>query len=540
MSDTQINILKDKISTSTHLTGSVEKLDLLNKLFDDPKFFIETFLYIKNKRGRIVPFILNQIQAKYISLKTRFNIILKARQIGLSTLLLALEFREAIVSPGTNALIMAQDTETTQRLFDIIKLYYNSLPDYIKPAKKYSNRRELYFSDDKDPNLSLNSRLFISSPAGGGNSTVGRSSTINSLHLTEVAFWNNLQSLLGGLLESMPITEDSTSIVLESTPNYQNYFFNLYQMALQGKSMFKPIFFPWYANKEYQIKVDPVDNFDTYMDEDEKEYSEKLKLTKEALKWRRVKMSFYAKDAINEFRKEYPKDDKTCFLSFNTETTFPEKSYIYLSSHITDPEQKFNIFNMTDYKAWEEFDFSNYYIVAIDPAEGHENSDLTAVEIFKLKDEFKISQVCEYAARVSPIEVGKLVSTLVGSSKNYTVVVERNTGSAIHYILEQFNVKNIYRHTDGYLGFPMNRVSRPVIISKFLNTLFKQEIIIHSADLYAEIQAFKEHDKGAYFGNSHFDRIMSTMLLNAVVDKLNMHEVEVSSIDFDKCETFII
>ncbi len=530
-----LDLYKEKVEDNTHLTGNSK---LLDQLFEDPKFFIETFLYIKNKNGKTVPFTLNSIQKKYLKIRGRFNIVLKARQIGMSTILLADEFRKSVLFPGTNVLLIAQDSDTTTRMFETMKLFYNNLPDYIKPPKKYSNRKELYFSDDKHPEVSLNSRLFISSPGGtSGGNTVGRSATINTLHMTEAAFWNNLQEVLSGLLESTPITEESTSIVLESTPNGQNYYFNLYQLAKSGKSMFQAIFFPWFENDEYRLKLDPKDNFDTYVDEDEREYVEKLKVAKEALKWRRTKMSFYAKDAINEFRKEYPKDDISCFLTFNTASTFPEKAYLYLATEISDPVEKYNIFKMKDFKAWEEFDPTNYYIISIDPAEGHEGSDLTAMEVFKIENESTLTQVCEYASRVSPVEIGKVISTITNGLSNYMVVWERNTGSAIEYILAQFGVSNLYMHTDGYAGFPMNRISRPVIISKFLNSMIKKEVIIKSDKLYQEIQMFKETDKEARMEDgSHFDRLFSTMILNSIIDKLGNMEAEISSINLDNFE----
>jgi len=533
--------MKENITSNTALTGSKENLDLLDKLFTDPVFFIETFLWVKNKSGKVVPFILNPIQRKYVSLNYRFSIILKARQLGITTILLALEFRKAIFNPGTNALIMAQDNDTTQRMFDTIKLFYDNLPDYIKPVKKYSNRKELYFYDPKNPSVSLNSRLFISSPGTNKNTKVGRSATINALHLTEVAFWDNLEEVLSGLLESTPLTDNETTIVLESTPNGENYFYNLYSLAKTGKSMFKPVFFPWYENDEYRLPLDPLDNFDTYFDEDEKEYAEKLHLTKEALKWRRNKMSFYARNALAEFRKEYPKDDISCFKNFNNATTFPEKSYLYLNYEIREPEDKLNIFRLKDFKAWEELNNIDSYIISIDPAEGHTDSDLTALEVFKIKDENKLVQVCELASKISPIELGRILLSMVSGLSNYLVVIERNTGSALHFILAENGISNIYIHSDGYEGFPMNRVSKPIIISKFLSALLKKEIIIYSKDLYKEIQFYNEVDKDKRLEDgSHFDRLIASMIANFVVDKIGVSTADIGTIDLNNAETIEI
>ena len=78
------------------------------------------------------------------------------------------------------------------------KLMYNELPDEIKPEKKASNAKELVF-DNKD-GTGLKSKIKCMTAGGEG---VGRSDTINNLHLSELAFWQgDKKTTLLGLLQA--------------------------------------------------------------------------------------------------------------------------------------------------------------------------------------------------------------------------------------------------------------------------------------------------------------------------------------------------
>ena len=117
--------------------------------------FIEGALKIKTKDTRIVPLILNQPQKRlYNTVKEQAKqqkpiriIILKARQMGFSTLTEALIFHRTVTRRNVNSLIVAHKDESSNNLFNMSKLFYENLPPELQPMRKASNARELVFEN---------------------------------------------------------------------------------------------------------------------------------------------------------------------------------------------------------------------------------------------------------------------------------------------------------------------------------------------------------------------------------------------------------
>ena len=119
------------------------------------KDYIEGCLKIKTKSGQIIPFRLNPAQEKlYAAAKEQQDagkpvrlIILKARQLGFSTLTEGLIFHACATRENTNALIVAHLDVATGNLFRMSKLFYDELPGPIRPMLKASNAQELIFEN---------------------------------------------------------------------------------------------------------------------------------------------------------------------------------------------------------------------------------------------------------------------------------------------------------------------------------------------------------------------------------------------------------
>ena len=232
------------------------------KLVNDPKWYIESFLKIRNKQSQLVPFILNNAQnivnEKMIECEKegrlkRF-IVLKARQMGLSTLFEGLIFQDTSNNAFKNSIIVAHEEPASVNLFNMSKLFFEKLPDVIRPMKKYSNGKILSFENptndenEKQKNPGLMSKITIAT-AGAGE--VGRSGTIHNVHASEVAFFPDPKTTMLGLMQSVP-DEMNTLVVLESTANgVGGYFHEMWQSAVKGESEFIPIFLPWFIDPGY-------------------------------------------------------------------------------------------------------------------------------------------------------------------------------------------------------------------------------------------------------------------------------------------------
>ena len=214
--------------------------------------FIEDNYRIKNKKGQLVNLKFNHAQEKmYQIIKDQYGtkpvriIVLKARQLGIST------FTEAMITylttnqPNTDAVILAHTSESSAKIYEMTNLFVNELPPALKPRQKYQNRKMLSFDDDKGKGLKSSIRVMIANDSTRGG-------TYKLAHLSEVAFWEHPEDALLALNQAVPMTDESM-IIIESTANGFNYFYNLWQDAINGRNDYTPIFFPWYMDPDYSM-----------------------------------------------------------------------------------------------------------------------------------------------------------------------------------------------------------------------------------------------------------------------------------------------
>ena len=277
---------------------------------------IESLFKIQNKRGVKVPFKFNFAQDYYWGKRTRRNIILKARQEGLTKVVDADQLIDCIRKP-TNAVVISHEKEAASRLFKAVKYYLSNLS--TKPQIQTDNKHEIYFPKN-------NSSYYI---GAAGQKSFGRGDTISRAHLSEAAFYKHLSPILSGVSEAAEFGQ----IDIESSPNGRgNEFHDLWGEAKDGKSPYTPIFIPWFFSKDYSVDTltddernglsvavqeifnIPEEQFVLTSEEKElcfkveKDYGIKLSIGQ--LKWRRYKIW----DKADLFFQEYPEDDISCFL----------------------------------------------------------------------------------------------------------------------------------------------------------------------------------------------------------------------------------
>ena len=265
----------------------------------DPIWFIETFMSIRSKNQNIVPFILNPIQKHYLRNRSfikrsgsgKRDVIVKARQHGITSAIVAEYLHDTITNEGTTTAIIGHDERAMINLLENARIMIKSLEPHIVLSLGRDNDGELFF--DK-----LNSRMFIQTY----RQMTSRSQTVHNLLLTEVAFWQyyDLDNVLAGVTEAVPMYGN---VAIESTPNgIGGYFWDVIQNAKEGNSVYKYFDYPWFVNKEYQLPQSEWDNlpeiirvkdmitFQKELDENERLLVGKWNLPHDAIMWRRYKM----------------------------------------------------------------------------------------------------------------------------------------------------------------------------------------------------------------------------------------------------------
>ena len=169
-------------------------------------------------------------------------IILKGRQQGVSTYVEGRFYWQTTHRKGVRAFILTHEADSTSALFEMVERYHESAPRFVKPSTGASNQKELSF-DELDSGYKVGT---------AGNKSVGRGTTLQYFHGSEVAYWPNAAEHAKGILQAVP-DEQNTEVILESTANgVGNYFYQQWQQAEAGISPFQAIFVPWYWQDEYR------------------------------------------------------------------------------------------------------------------------------------------------------------------------------------------------------------------------------------------------------------------------------------------------
>lgn len=285
-------------------------LQLLQKLKDDLPYFSRNFLIIKSKTKGTIHFVLNDIQLdfhykiitrKRKGLPCKF-VVVKARQLGLSTYIEARLFHRVLFEKAKNAFILGDKADTASSIFAMAKRYYDGLPQAFQIPLINNSSKMLAFNTDS---------LFRVGTAGAD--VIGRGTTNNFFHGSEVGFWKNASEIVSGILQTIPEDLDS-EIFLESTTNGTTgdglYFYEMANTGLDEKSEFQTIFYPWFRNKEYRKQlIEPIKH-----DEYEEFLVKTYGLDDEQLFWRRNKLQNEFKKREHLFKQEYPSSLTEAFL----------------------------------------------------------------------------------------------------------------------------------------------------------------------------------------------------------------------------------
>lgn len=385
----------------------------LKKIHDDGAFYASNFLKIRTKDGQCVKFKYNPMQkkAKQVIDQLRAEgkpiriICLKARQHGISTFCEAEIFHDTANNPFRNSLIIAHEDKATQNLFSMSKLFYEELPPALRPMKKYSNESALVFENptndenEKYKNPGLRSKITV---ATAKNVQTARSNTVHNLHASEVAFWEDAETLMTGLMQCIPDVSNSM-IFIESTANgIGGWFYDFWVKAARGENDYYALFLAWFENPEYsrefeskaqkQAFIDSVqqvtiDEVGRPVKSEELLLKEQFSLSWEQLNWRRWCIANKLNGDVEKFHQEYPSTPDEAFIASGRPVFSVEKlkqyqnkvkqplrvGYMQENTFVDDPKGYIRI--------WKEPEKDKFYVIGGDVAEGLETGDYSCAVI---------------------------------------------------------------------------------------------------------------------------------------------------------------
>ena len=284
------------------------------RLRSDLPYFAEHALKLRPKSGPLEPFILNAAQRKLHEIieqqKAKTGrvrvIVLKARQLGVSTYVAARLYQRTIHNPGVRTIIIGHERRASSNLFQIVKRFHEHSPEDTRPSIGTSNAEELIFDR-------MDSGYIVSVATSEGT---GRSATAQLLHASEAAFWSDLPMQAASLMQTVPDI-GGTEIIIESTANGYNDFHSMWRKAEAGESDFIPVFLPWSLDQGYRRVADDT----LVMDAEEKKLAELHNLDREQIAWRRAKIAQLG--SVDYFAQEYPLTPSEAFISSSFDSFIP-------------------------------------------------------------------------------------------------------------------------------------------------------------------------------------------------------------------------
>ena len=515
-------------------------------------------LKISNKRGNIVPFVPHYEQMALLRAMFRQEaaghpsriLVLKARQVGITTLMQGEHFRRCWTIPHREALTAAHTTDDTQKIFRKVKFMEEQLPEWLKRPMEFSSKRELLWGSPH------RSHQYVET---ANKPTLGRGGTLQDFHGSEVAFWPVPQDALLSVENTMGDIV-GTSVVLESTANGMGNEFHrrwLEAVDQQEKGMglagYQPLFFSWLSFKEYTRTAERpktpgarVRNLDA-----EERELQRLGANEGQLRWRRHKIATACAGDPVRFAQENPATWQQAFMVtgrpvlplevIRHHQLIVRDGQRFTLSWANRKERKVRVEDGSSkryyWEIWHKPHPNFQYTVAADVAEGilsdmnnsNSDPDHSAIVVYN-RHLNRVDAV--WRGQVPPDELGDLLAIAATWYNNAWCTPEINgPGFGTLARLKQYRGMRIYNRqrwedkraidrTD-YLGWRTTPSNRDVMIDDYVAAVrpdakgnFDTSLNVYSKNLLDEEQTFvwKPNGKREHASSKHDDELFALMI----------------------------
>ena len=444
-------------------------------------------LRVRTREGRTAALKANAAQNEFERRRGRHNIVLKARQMGLTTWAAARFFLKTITQPGTLTLEVAHAQESAEEIFRIVHRFLDYLPQRLREGPLRTSRdnvRQIVF-----PEIDAQYRV-----VSAGDRNAGRGLTVQNLHCSELARWpGNPGEILAGLRAAMA---PGAEMILESTPDGVGGCFHE-EWRKAGETGMVRHFFPWWLEARYRAKAVAVES----LTEEERELIARHRLDREQIGFRRQVRANFRGLA----RQEYAEDDESCFRA-SGESVF---ELAVIEARLESLEDGGDQRRNGELEIWLPPLPGKKYVVAVDPAGGGSEGDYSAAQVLEMETGL---QCAEFAGHVGGLELARLVTDLAAEYNHAWLVVERNNhGTGVLALAETVcGYARIYRQA-GQPGWLTSSVSRPAMIGRLDAALVQNSECFMSRKLLGECRSFvrlADGRTGAKAG-MHDDRVMA-------------------------------
>lgn len=420
----------------------------------------------------------------------RFNVILKARQLGISTITAGYIVWMMLFHRDKNVLVIATKFQTASNLVKKVKSIMLNLPPWLRIAEiKIDNRTSFV--------LTNGSEVKAASTSGDA----GRSEALSLLVIDEAAHVEGLEDLWTGLY---PTLSTGGRCIALSTPNgVGNWFHKTYVEADMGENDFHPIRLTW----------------DVHPERDEQ---------------------WFEKETKNMSRRDIAQELE-CNFNASGETVIHPGDLERLVLGTTSPVYRTG-FDQNLW-IWEQYNSEFNYLLTADVARG-DGSDYSVFHILKLET---MEIVAEYQGKPN---LDTFAQFLYSTGKEYgnCLLVVENNGIGIS-VLEKlidlqysnlyYSIKSTHEYVEAMIaenmqnsvpGFTTSTKTRPLIVAKLEEFIRNKLINIYSSRIINELKTFVwNNNKPQAMRSYHDDLIMALAIACWVRDtaiEVNQRDIE--------------
>lgn len=496
--------------------------------------------------------------AKGLEDDMHFFVILKGRQMGISTISLALDLYWLFTHPGLQGTLTTHDEESRDMFRSTLSMYMDGLEKAWKIPLVQHNRNQLV--------LKNRSRFFYQIAGTRAKGTLGRGKGITFLHGTETSSWGDEEGL-ASLLASLAEKNENRLFLFESTARGFNMFHDMYKTAKRARTQ-KAIFAGWWRNELYSVTAeDPIYKvyWDGKLKPEEREWVADIKklydyeINSRQIAWWRWKQYEGIKDESLMYQ-EYPPTEDYAFVMSGTsffshsrctdaakaaKARVPDCYRYVMGAYFQDTEVVKSTDKLATLRVWEDPVENGYYVIGADPSYGSSDyADRFCIQVYRCYAD-GLDQVAEFCtAELNTYQFAWVIAHLAGAYRNSTLNLEVNgPGQAV--INELRNLRRqanmlvgdqrrdlmnvlgnmshyIWRRNDT-LGGPSNSVgwmtthaSKERMLAYYKDYFERGMMGVFSYDLLEEMKSIvrDEGTIGAY-GRGKDDRVIAAALATA-------------------------
>ena len=484
-----------------------------------------------------------------------FFVVLKGRQLGITTISLALDLYWHFLNPGMQGTLTTDTEENREQFRSTLQMYMDGLPKEYKIPLLSHNRNQLV--------LKNRSRLFYQVAGLRAKGSLGRGKGITFLHGTETSSWGDeegLASLLASLAETNPLRY----YMFESTARGFNMFHDMWVTAKKARTQ-RAIFCGWWRNEFYS--ADPKSNiYKTYWDgklnPEEKEWTKEIKkvygyeINSRQIAWWRWKMYEGLKDDQLMYQ-EFPPTEDYAFIMTGTnffstarctdaakeaKKKVPDNYRFVFGANFEDTQLMQSTERLATLSIWEEPKANGYYVIGADPAYGSSDwADRFCIQVYRCYAD-GLDQVAEFAtSELNTYQFAWVICYIAGLYKNSVLNLEvQGGGQAV--INEMRNLKRLagamqtdygkaltdvlshmqyylWRRNDSLggisnsLGWLTTSQTKERMLNYFKDYFERGMLKVYSLDLLDEMKSItRDGSQIAAYGRGKDDRVMATGL----------------------------